>query len=447
MGKLAEEAARYAISAHSRINQLRKDSGQPYDVHLQAVAKMVSAVTEDEVTIAAAWLHDTVEDTPATFEDIEREFGPEVMALVKELTDISRPGDGNRAARKEIDRRHLAGASPRAKTVKLADLIDNCTDICRNDPNFGLVFLGEMESLLKVLPEGDSSLFAKAAETAAACAAMLGKSTSPAEEDDELHEFDEWLPKEILPGQRGIRLFAGAFAARDLQEPLLSLDAESIEGAGFTADAFPNVPVFGVRRKGTVTDYLAREDVSPGAAARIRRIDPQQVLSLESSLTDVIHVLTDYTFCFVSIDGSVIGVIRRDDIEKPVVRMWLFGIIILIEIFMVQIIRSRWPGDSWTSEVSERRLEKARELQAERKRRGLEADLVDCLQFSDKQQLFFREPKFVRGSGFATAAAAKTAATDLETLRNNLAHGQDISKHDWAPIVRLARRVEQIYGA
>ncbi len=447
METLVEKARRFAVSAHAGIKQLRKYTLQPYEVHLKAVAHLVASTEDaDEAMIAAAWLHDTVEDTPVTFEEIEREFGADVTALVKQLTDISRSGDGNRATRKEIDRKHTAQASPRAKTIKLADLIDNCTDICRNDPKFGRVFLHEMSLLLEVLGEGDPRLFATAEKKMRSCAAMLGKSTSPAEEDDELHEFDEWLPKEILPGQRGIRLFTGAFAARDLQEPLLSLDAESIENTGFTADTLPDVPVFGVRRKGIVTGYLARED-NTAANARIRPIDPQQVLSLESSLTDVIHVLTDYTFCFVSIDGSVIGVIRRDDIEKPVVRMWLFGIIILIEIFMVQIIRNRWPGDSWTSEVSEGRLEKARELQAERKRRGLEADLVDCLQFSDKQQLFFREPKFMRGSGFATAAAAKTAATDLETLRNNLAHGQDISKHDWAPIVRLARRVEQVYGA
>ena len=68
-------------------------------------------VTDDEETIAAAWLHDTVEDTPATFEDIERDFGHGVKALVMELTDISRPGDGNRALRKEIDLDHTAMAS------------------------------------------------------------------------------------------------------------------------------------------------------------------------------------------------------------------------------------------------------------------------------------------------------------------------------------------------
>ena len=102
MPELAAKARDYAISAHARINQLRKYTFQPYDVHLKGVAELVAMVTDDEETIAAAWLHDTVEDTPATFEDIEREFGHGVKALVMELTDVSRPGDGNRAIERKL---------------------------------------------------------------------------------------------------------------------------------------------------------------------------------------------------------------------------------------------------------------------------------------------------------------------------------------------------------
>jgi (p)ppGpp synthase/HD superfamily hydrolase len=92
LGDLIEKARIYAIGAHARINQLRKYTRQPYDVHLKAVAELVASVSDDEALIAAAWLHDTVEDTPATFEDLEREFGADVMQLVSELTDVSRPG-------------------------------------------------------------------------------------------------------------------------------------------------------------------------------------------------------------------------------------------------------------------------------------------------------------------------------------------------------------------
>jgi (p)ppGpp synthase/HD superfamily hydrolase len=136
---LAERARLYATTAHARINQLRKYTLQPYDAHLKSVATMVAQAGGDPAMVAAAWLHDIVEDTPTTFDEIEREFGADVVALVKELTDASRPKDGNGALRKAIDRQHLAGASPRGKTIKLADVIDNCREICRHDPKFGRV--------------------------------------------------------------------------------------------------------------------------------------------------------------------------------------------------------------------------------------------------------------------------------------------------------------------
>ena len=72
---LVDGARVYATEAHQRINHRRKYNNEPYHVHLSAVAKLVSSVTDDESMIAAAWLHDTVEDTQATLEDIEETFG------------------------------------------------------------------------------------------------------------------------------------------------------------------------------------------------------------------------------------------------------------------------------------------------------------------------------------------------------------------------------------
>jgi (p)ppGpp synthase/HD superfamily hydrolase len=120
--------------AHNQIEQKRKYTGEPYINHPKAVVEIVRSVEHTEAMICAAWLHDVVEDTQITLACLEQmlseqctsiEFAKEVVALVEMLTDVSKPEDGNRAVRKEIDRQHTALASPEGKTIKLADLIDN----------------------------------------------------------------------------------------------------------------------------------------------------------------------------------------------------------------------------------------------------------------------------------------------------------------------------------
>ena len=93
---------------------------------------------------AAALLHDTVEDTATTSQDIMQEFGPSIARLVIDLTDISKPEDGNRATRKAMDRDKLSMASAEAQTIKYADLISNGKDIAKNDPNVIYVGGGEV---------------------------------------------------------------------------------------------------------------------------------------------------------------------------------------------------------------------------------------------------------------------------------------------------------------
>ncbi len=154
-----KKASEYAKAAHAEINQKRKYTGDPYIVHPAAVAKLVSTVTDDKEMICAAWLHDVVEDTRRTLDDIKSEFGEAIAELVENLTDISKPEDGNRKLRKALDLEHTRLASPRAKTVKLADLIDNSKSITTYDPNFSRIYMKEKKRLLKVLKEGDATLY------------------------------------------------------------------------------------------------------------------------------------------------------------------------------------------------------------------------------------------------------------------------------------------------
>jgi len=97
---IVRKAQVYAMAAHAAVGQKRKYTNEPYIVHPAEVAKIVAGVpgaTPDMV--AAAWLHDVVEDTGCTFTDIHMAFGIDIATLVGWLTDVSKPEDGNRAHR------------------------------------------------------------------------------------------------------------------------------------------------------------------------------------------------------------------------------------------------------------------------------------------------------------------------------------------------------------
>ena len=437
--ELIQRARRYATEMHERINQRRKYTLAPYQVHLKAVAGLVATVTADPELIAAAWLHDTVEDTPATFEDLEREFGRQVMLLVMDLTDISRPSDGNRAVRKEIDRRHLAEASPGAKTIKLADLIDNTRDIAKHDPRFSRVYLPEMIRLLEVLSEGDLKLYNKARKTVADCARKLGI-TPPQPAEGLAGEEDPDRLGSLFSQFHDLRLFTESFTARNLLGPLRSLDLGVSREQIQAAFADPGVAVIGIRQQGHLIGYLLDEDLQADShQLQPRGFVARQLVQLDTPLADIIHSLTHHIHCFVDREGDAVGVISRADIEKPVARMWLFGLIMLIELSTTTSIREHWKDTGWRQLLTASRLAKAEELLSERQRRKMPGGLLECLQFSDKLQILCHIENFLDNWGFASHSAAKKVFKDLEALRNNLAHGQEISGADWPTIARLAR--------
>ena len=157
---LVQRAILFATEAHH--GQTRKYTGEPYIVHPLEVMEIVKTVPHTPEMLAAAVLHDVVEDTDVTLSDIWNEFGYKVRQLVADLTDISVPSDGNRKARKHLDLIHTAKALPQSKTVKLADLISNSKSITEHDPKFAKVYMKEKAALLKVLTEGDPTLYARA---------------------------------------------------------------------------------------------------------------------------------------------------------------------------------------------------------------------------------------------------------------------------------------------
>jgi (p)ppGpp synthase/HD superfamily hydrolase len=165
---LIAEAEKFAKAAHDSINHRRKYTDEPYWVHPARVSNMVASETKDESVVSAAWLHDVLEDVAPlnpkfNSAAIQNAFGDRVLKLVLEVTDVSNKKDGNRAARKSIDRAHLMKASDDGKLIKLADLIDNIIDIDLNDPGFSRIFRKEVALDLDNLRSGNERLYLKLA--------------------------------------------------------------------------------------------------------------------------------------------------------------------------------------------------------------------------------------------------------------------------------------------
>ena len=160
---LIDLARGFATAAHAAIDQRRKYTGEPYICHPEAVARIVRCALCSPAMIAAAWLHDVVEDTHISQDVINTMFPAEVSILVDWMTDKTTISDGNRATRKGMERARWARAPADAQTIKLADAIDNCIDITQHDPAFSKVYVREMGLLLEVLTAGATSLRAQLA--------------------------------------------------------------------------------------------------------------------------------------------------------------------------------------------------------------------------------------------------------------------------------------------
>ena len=123
--KIIQKAYNYALEKHG--TQLRK-SGEPYIIHPTNVAYTIAELGLDEQTICAALLHDVVEDTDATYEDIEREFGKEIADMVDGVTKLKQIGHASIEENQVENYRKMflaMGKDIRVIIIKLADRLHN----------------------------------------------------------------------------------------------------------------------------------------------------------------------------------------------------------------------------------------------------------------------------------------------------------------------------------
>lgn len=164
--------------------QVRKYSGERYIVHPVRVMETVREFNDDVAVLSAALLHDVLEDTPVTayelqlalVEVMDIEDAERTLRFVIELTDIFVKKDFprmNRTWRKQKEVERLSSVSPEAQTVKYADIIDNVTDIVKQDADFACVFVREAKAMLIAMKDGNPALRKRALALVDKCLVTL----------------------------------------------------------------------------------------------------------------------------------------------------------------------------------------------------------------------------------------------------------------------------------
>lgn len=241
------------------------------------------------------------------------------------------------------------------------------------------------------------------------------------------------------------RFFKTGFTAADIAEALISWDGPTpAEEAKRQMDLL-DFDVAGIRIGGGVSGWCTREDLKEGQCVdHLRSFFEGAVVSAVAPLSTVIARLGCEPRVFVTAFGAIGGIITTADLQKAPVRMWLFGLVTLVEETFTRVLKDRFPGDSWHGMISEARLDVARRLHEERTRRNENLDLADCLQFGDKGLILFKEESIRLEMGFESRTRAKEVVKNLQKLRNHLAHSQDIVAGNLETIVALAQSMDRV---
>lgn len=144
----------HSFAAKKHAGQVRKYTNEPYINHCVAVANLVQKRGGSPDLVAAAVLHDVLEDADTTFTELAEAFGDRIALLVYELTDQFTPkvwSEINREGRKAMECARLSQISEDAKLIKLCDLIDNTRTITEHDPNFAVTYLREQADILEAM--------------------------------------------------------------------------------------------------------------------------------------------------------------------------------------------------------------------------------------------------------------------------------------------------------
>lgn len=168
------------------------------------------------------------------------------------------------------------------------------------------------------------------------------------------------------------------------------------------------------------------------------------VISESTPLSELFEILLDKEYVYVLCKNSVDGIVTRADINKPIVRIYLFGLISLFELHLNFWITESYAEESWKKILNPARIELAENIYIERRGNNLQLTLLECIQICDKREILRATQKFIEDFKFSKKGFEKLLK-NVEKIRNELAHSQNsiISNLEWAEFVNAIKSLKE----
>ena len=246
-------------------------------------------------------------------------------------------------------------------------------------------------------------------------------------------------------------LLGSGITAHAILEPLQScpVDASAVEMAGLLGQRDFHVAGVQFSQEGPVVGIVSKESLKTGVVRDyVKPITADLLVSDSTPLPAVLSVLKDRQYTFVLIGTEVRGIVTRADLNKPPVRVYLFGLVSLLEMHLTFWITAAYEQESWCQCLKPKRLEAANKLLEDRRAHNHEAGLLDCVQFCDKGNLIMAVEDLREKLHLGSKTSARGMLARAEHLRNVLSHSQqDLAQGtSWMEMITLVEWIETVLG-
>ncbi len=200
-----------------------------------------------------------------------------------------------------------------------------------------------------------------------------------------------------------------------------------------------NFDVMGLLDDDRISRYVSRKRLGEGTCNdHGLLIEPREIVSSTTALIDLLPIMKNRDHLFVLEGARLESIVTPADLQKPPVRMLLFGLVSLLDMYLLAVVRGQCPEETFRESLKPKRLEEAQRLYDIRRTKNEEIDLADCFQICDKRDLLLKILGYGE-LGFESKGKAERLFNGAENLRNNLAHSQDlVLGSSWTKVIELA---------